>query len=108
MLVRRLGAGAALALALVVGSSGAAFAHDCLNTQRSGEGGVAGTIDATTGAFTPSGAPGNPTFVKVLLPDGSVTYGFGHSGGAKHNYVVPGAKDCDGKGLDLASACSGG
>ena len=108
MLVRRLGAGAALALAMVVGSSGAALAHNCINTQRSGDGGVAGTIDAATGTFTPSGAPGNPTFVKVILPDGSVIYGFEHSGGAKNGYVVPGAKDCDGKGLDLASACFGG
>lgn len=108
MLVRRLCAGAGLALAMVIGSSGAAFAHDCINTQRSGEGGVAGTIDVATGVFTPSGAPGNPAFVKVVLPDGSVVYGFEHSGGAKHGYVVPGAKDCDGKGLDSAAACFAG
>lgn len=105
MFVRRLGAGAALALALAVGTSGAAFAHDCVNTQRSGEGGVAGTLDLRTGQFTPSGAPGNPTYIKIILPDGSVVYGFDHSGGAKHDYVVPGAKDCDGKGLDAGSAC---
>ena len=108
MSVRRLGAGTLLALALVVGSSGAASAHDCFNTQRSGEGGVAGTIDVITGVFTPSGAPGNPAFVKVILPDGSMVYGFEHSAGPNHDYVVPGAKNCDGKGLDLGSACFGG
>jgi len=84
-----------------------ASAHDCVNTQRAGKGGIVGTYDVATDTFTPSGAKGNPAFVKIVLPDGSSTYLFVHSGGPANDGVVPGAKNCDGKGLDLLSLCFG-
>jgi hypothetical protein len=105
MRLGRVVAGAALAGSVLLGGAGTAWAHDCINTQRSGTGGVVGTYDVATDTFTPSGQPGNGGFVQIALPDGSVAYVFSHSGGAKHDYVVPGAKNCDGKGLDTFEAC---
>lgn len=94
---------------LVVGGSGPAFAHDCTNTQKPVDSaGIAGTYNIATDTFTPNGSPGNPGFVLLVFPDGSTYLTFSHSGGAKHDYVVPGAKNCDGKGLDSLEACFGG
>ncbi len=76
-------------------------------TQRSGKGGIAGTYYVATDTFVESGRPGNPAFVKIVFPDGSSRYLFLHSGGPRHDGVVPGAKNCDGKGLDLLSVCFG-
>ncbi len=92
----------------VVATAGPALAHDCINTQRSGSGGIVGTYEIATDTFTPSGAPGQPAFVKIVFPDGSTAYLFVHSGGAVHDYVVPGAMNCDGKGLDNLDVCFGG
>ena len=105
MRFHRVIAGVALTGAALVGGAGTAWAHECINTQRSGTGGVVGTYDPATDTFTPSGQPGNGAFVQIALPDGSVAYVFAHSGGEKHDYVVPGAKNCDGKGLDKFGAC---
>jgi hypothetical protein len=107
MRLHRVIAGVTLAGSVVLGGAGSAWAHDCFNTQRSGTGGVVGTFDPATGEFTPTGQPGNGAFVQVALPDGTVAYVFAHSGGEKHDYVVPGAKNCDGKGLDKFEACTG-
>ncbi len=105
---RRLAAGALVTALAVVGSAGSAWAHSCFNTQRSGTGGTAGTYYVATDTFIESGQRGNPAFVRVVFPDGSAGYVFIHSAGEIHDYVVPGAKDCDGKGLDNFEACFGG
>ncbi|MDP9402575.1 MAG: hypothetical protein M3P85_04420 [Actinomycetota bacterium] len=47
-------------------------------------------------------------FARVVFPDGSAGYLLLHSGGALNNYLVPGAKDCNNKGLDNFDACFGG
>ncbi|HUR24287.1 MAG TPA: hypothetical protein VMZ73_10485 [Acidimicrobiales bacterium] len=107
MRFRRLAAGVALTGVGLVGTAGAAFAHDCYNTQRSGTGGTVGTYDVATDAFTPSGQKGNPAFVRIVFPDGSAGYLFIHSASEVNDYVVPGAKDCDQKGLDNFEACFG-
>ena len=107
MHLRRLAAGAVVTAIAVVGSGGAAFAHTCYNTQRSGTGGTVGTYTVATDTFTPSGTKGNPAFVRIVFPDGSAGYVFIHSAGEVNDYVVPGAKDCDGKGLDNFEACFG-
>ncbi len=108
MRLRRFAAGAVVAGVAVVGSGGSAWAHTCFNTQRSGTGGTVGTYDVASDTFTPSGQKGNPTFVRVVFPDGSAGYVFLHSGGELHDYVVPGAKDCNNKGLDNFDVCFGG
>jgi hypothetical protein len=107
MLVRKLAVGAVVSGLAVVASAGSAWAHTCFNTQRSGTGGTVGTYDVASDTFTPSGQKGNPAFVRVVFPDGSAGYVFIHSAGEVHDYVIPGAKDCDGKGLDNFEACFG-
>ncbi len=106
-MLRRLIAGVIVSVFAVAVGAGPAAAHDCINTQRSGNGGIVGTYTVATDRFVPSHAPGNPAFVKIVVPDGSTVYLFVHSGGARHDYVVPGAKNCDGKGLDNLEVCFG-
>lgn len=108
MRLRRLAAGAVVSGLAVLGSTDSAWARSCFNTQRSGTGGTVGTFDVATDTFTPSGQKGNPAFVRVVFPDGSAGYLFIHSAGEVHEYVIPGARDCDGKGLDNFEACFGG
>jgi hypothetical protein len=106
MLVRRIAKTAAMTGALVVLTAGPALAHDCYNTQKAaGSRGSVGTYTVATDTFVPSGATGNPAFVEIVFPDGRSAFLFVHSGGEKNDHVVPGAKDCDGKGLDAFSAC---
>jgi hypothetical protein len=106
-LIRSAGAIAG-ALATVALAAGPASAHDCINTQKPADtGGIAGTYYIATDTFVPSDQPGNAAFVLVVLPDGSSVLSYSHSGGAIHDYVIPGAKGCDGKGLDNAEACFG-
>ena len=108
MLSRIVYTGVTTGLILTVGAA-PALAHDCYNTQkRAGSGGTVGTYDVASDTFTPSRAKGNPTFVEVVFPDGSSGFLFIHSAGECNDYVVPGAKDCDGKGLDNFNACFGG
>lgn len=98
---------AAAALTTVALAAGPASAHDCIQTQKNPDsGGIIGTYDVLTDTFTPSGQPGNAGLIAVRLPDGSVIVSFSH-GPASHDGVVPGAKDCDGKGLDSFEACMG-
>ncbi|MGA8987731.1 hypothetical protein [Aeromicrobium sp.] len=52
----------------------------------------------TLDTFTPSGAPGNPVSVEIL---------FIHAAKGRRG-VLPGAKNCDGKGLDNFEARLGG
>ncbi len=108
MRLNRLAAGAVVAGLAVVGSTGSAWAQMCFNTQRSGTGGTVGTYYVATDTFEPSGQKGNPAFVRVVFPDGSAGYVFVHSAGEVNDNVVPGARDCDGKGLDNFEACFGG
>lgn len=108
MHLRRLAAGAVVTGLAVVGSAGSAWAQSCFNTQRSGTGGTVGTYFVASDTFVESGQRGNPAFVRVVFPDGSAGYVFTHSAGEVNDYVVPGAKDCDGKGLDNFEACFGG
>ncbi len=90
-------------------SAAPALANECFNTQkRAGSGGTVGTYYVATDTFTPSGTRGKPAFVEVVFPDGSSGFVFIHSAGEVNGYVVPGARDCDGKGLDNFSACFGG
>lgn len=86
-------------------SAAPALAHDCFNTQKkAGSGGTVGVYDVATDTFTPSGTKGNPTFVEIRFPNGSSGFLFLHN--AKGNDgVIPGAKDCDGKGLDNFVHC---
>jgi hypothetical protein len=105
-LLRRAGfvAGATACLTLVAGP---ASAHDCFITYRApASGGIVGIIDAATGSFTPTGR--NGAFVKVVFPDGSAVYGFAHSAGEIHDYVLPAANNCDGRGIESAEVCFGG
>ncbi len=89
--------------------TGPALAHECFNTQkRAGSGGTVGTYDVESDTFTPSGTKGNPAFVEIVFPDGSSGFVFIHSASEVNGFVIPGAKDCDGKGLDNFSACFGG
>lgn len=108
MFWKRVATGTALTASLVVASAGPALAHSCFNTQKAaGSGGTVGTYYVATDQFKPSGARGNPTFVEIVFPDGSSGFLFLHN--AKNNDgVVPGAKDCDGKGLDNFEACMAG
>lgn len=108
MNVRRLAATAVVTGVVVLSGASSASAHDCFNTQKAaGSGGTVGTYDVATDTFTPSGAPGNPAFVEIVFPDGSSGFLFIHSASAVHDYVIPGAKNCDGKGLDNFEACFG-
>ena len=83
--------------------AGPALAHDCFNTQKAaGSGGTVGVYDEKTDTFTPSATKGNATFVEIRFADGSSGFLFLHNG---PDGVVPGAKDCDGKGLDNFTHC---
>lgn len=94
------------AFAVLAFSGAPASAHDCYNTQKAaGSGGSIGTFDVATDTFTPSNQKGNPAFVEIAFPDGTSGFVFLHSAGEKNGYVVPGAKDCDGKGLDNFVMC---
>jgi len=108
MRLGRLAAGTVIAAVGLIGVASPALAHNCYNTQRSGTGGTVGTYDVATDTFTESGQKGNPAFVRLVFPDGSSGYVFVHSASEVNDYVVPGAKDCDGKGLDNFEACFGG
>lgn len=91
--------------AAVVVSAGPALAHDCIQTQKDpASGGVVGTYYVATDTFVPSGQPGNAGFIAVAFPDGHTVVSFAHGG---PEGVVPGAKNCDGKGLDSFTACLG-
>lgn len=107
MPVTRIFAVAVGAVATIALAAPPASAHECFNTQKSpGSGGYWATYDVASDTFTPNpDAKGNPTFIRVVFPDGSEVYGFSHSG---FEGVVGGAKDCDGKGLDNAEECFGG
>ncbi|TCJ30416.1 hypothetical protein [Nocardioides jejuensis] len=95
------GAVAALALA-----AGPAAAHDCIQTQKDPSGGgVAGTYYIATDTFVPNGQA-HGGFIAVVFPDGTTIVSFNHPP-AMNDYVVPGAKGCDGKGLDSGEACFG-
>ena len=109
MRLRRPIAIAVITGAFVLGGASSASAFDCFNTQKAaGSGGTVGTYDVATDTFTESGAPGNPVFVEIVFPDGSSNFLFIHAAGEANGYVVPGAKDCDGKGLDNFESCMGG
>ena len=96
-----------LAVVGMVGAAGPASAFDCNNPNKAaGSGGTIGTYNVATDTFTPSGAPGNPVFVEILLPTGTSTFLFVHAAKGVGG-VVPGAKGCDGKGLDNFEACMG-
>ncbi len=108
MRLRRLTAIAVVTGAFVLGGASSAAAVDCFNTQKAaGSGGTVGTYDVATDVFTPSDAPGNPVFVEIVFPDGSSNFLFIHAASEVNGYVVPGAKDCDGKGLDNFESCFG-
>lgn len=110
MIVRRMAAAAGLAGLMVLGSTGAAFAHDCYNTQKKpGSGGAVGSFNVATGEeiIYPSHGKSEPAFFEVIFPDGSSGFVFIHSAKGTDG-VVAGAKNCDQKGLDSFSACFGG
>ncbi len=106
MIVRRMAIAVGMAGLFVLGSTGSAMAHDCFNTQKAaGSGGTVGTYDEASDTFTPSGK--NGAFVEIVFMDGTSGFVFIHSA-AGNDGVVPGAKNCDGKGLDSFTACMGG
>ncbi|MDO7867648.1 hypothetical protein [Nocardioides jiangxiensis] len=98
---------AAGALASVALAAGPAAAHDCIQTQKDPtSGGVVGTYYIATDTFVPSAQFPHGGFVAVVFPDGTTITSFNNAP-AMQGYVVPGAKGCDGKGLDSGEACFG-
>jgi hypothetical protein len=94
------------ALASLALAAGPAAAHDCIQTQKNADsGGVVGTYYIATDTFVPSGQS-HGGFLAVVFPDGTTIVSFNNPP-AMQGYVVPGAKGCDGKGLDSGEACFG-
>jgi hypothetical protein len=111
MRARHLVAGAAIAVATVVGLAGPAVAHDCFNPNKPGGAGV----NYTVVGFGPDG----PIFVQTgpgqgiggfATVDGVDVHTIGNSS-SKDVVGGPGSQNanhaCDGKGIDYIEACAG-
>ena len=100
--------GAAISIGVVAASAAPAFGHDCFNASKKNTDAANGgtvTITPPNGfSFTPNGHPGNPAFATVVVTGaGTFENVFSHPAGERG--VLPGADDCDGKGIDSIEAC---
>jgi hypothetical protein len=105
----------ACSVSLALGATAPAFAFDCSVAKKPPTAGAVGTVDVTTGEFTPlKNNPGTDDKVHggfIALTDGTnSTSTFAH---APDGVLPPtregGVQDnCDGKGLDSIEACFGG